>query len=404
MLPFKVIVAVALLLGTAALPRPAQAASFKTRHSFTGGTDGAGPYTAPIFLNGMLYGATSAGGTGCEACGTIYKLDPETGAESTLYSFQGGADGAGPVALIAVDGVLYGTTSGGGNKRCRGDGCGTVFKLDPATGAETILHVFRGHEDGAQPNALMFRNGLLYGTTATGGGKFGTLPCCSTLFSIDPATGTETILHEFRGAHGSEPAAAFFAGNSLYGTDDGGGQFKDGAIFRLDMKSGKFSNRYSFTGNADGLEPYGLTRNGDIFYGATSDDSFGCCGGGTIFSFDSKSRIETVLYNFPYDYAIQQASGPLTYAEGKIYGTMATGGSEVPPGCDGDNEGCGEVFSIDPNTGAKSIVWAIENRNVGLYMYGGVTYHHGKLYGTTVSGGGTGCGGSGCGTVFMVKP
>jgi uncharacterized repeat protein (TIGR03803 family) len=402
MLLFKVVTA--LLLVAAALPRPAPAASFKTLHSFTGGTDGAGPYTAPIFLNGMLYGATSAGGTGCVACGTIYKLDPETGAESTLYSFQGGADGAGPVALIAVDGVLYGTTSGGGNKRCRGEGCGTVFKLDPATGAETILHVFRGHEDGAQPSALMFRNGLLYGTTATGGGKFGTLPCCSTLFSIDPATGTETILHEFRGGHGSEPAAAFFSGDSIYGTNGGGGHPDYGSIFKLDTKSGKFSRRFDFTQSADGEGPYGLTRNGDIFYGATSDDSFGCCGGATIFSFDTKTRVETVLYNFPFTDQDEEASGPLTYAEGKIYGTMLTGGPQAPPGCDGFDEGCGEIFAIDPKTGAKTIVYAIQSPAVGDGIYGGVTYHHGKLYGTTVSGGGTGCGGAGCGTVFAIKP
>ncbi len=104
MLPFKVVTA--LLLVAAALPRPAPAASVKTLHNFTAGADGANPNTAPIFLNGMLYGATTAGGTGCGSCGTIYKLDPETGAESILYSFKGGTDGAWPAALIAVDGVL----------------------------------------------------------------------------------------------------------------------------------------------------------------------------------------------------------------------------------------------------------------------------------------------------------
>ena len=54
-----------------------------------------------------------------------------------VYSFQGQSDGAYPQAgLISVGGMLYGTTQNGGNKNrdakhC-GDGCGTVFAINPS--------------------------------------------------------------------------------------------------------------------------------------------------------------------------------------------------------------------------------------------------------------------------------
>jgi uncharacterized repeat protein (TIGR03803 family) len=52
---------------------------------------------------------------------------PLSGAESVVYSFQGGSDGADPyVGLVALDGTLYGTTGSGGAKSM-----GTVFSVTP---------------------------------------------------------------------------------------------------------------------------------------------------------------------------------------------------------------------------------------------------------------------------------
>ena len=67
-------------------------------------------------------------------------------------------------------GNLYGTTWNGGSTACN-LGCGTVFKLAPPAksgGAwtETVLHNWPS--SGQNPNAsiVVFRNGLLYGTTS----------------------------------------------------------------------------------------------------------------------------------------------------------------------------------------------------------------------------------------------
>jgi uncharacterized repeat protein (TIGR03803 family) len=79
-------------------------------------------------VNGTLYGTTLDGGDTACNCGTVFSLDPGTGAEKVLYSFLGDRiDGAGPYAgLINVMGTLYGTTYGGGKHNH-----GTAFSLKP---------------------------------------------------------------------------------------------------------------------------------------------------------------------------------------------------------------------------------------------------------------------------------
>jgi uncharacterized repeat protein (TIGR03803 family) len=118
-----------------------------TLHAFQGGSDGALPNGGLIDgKNGNFYGTTVDGGSnsGCQGCGVIFKIAPD-GAETVLYSFQGGNDGAGPSGSLLKDkaGNLFGTTLGGGNACSLSGGCGTVFKLAP-DGTETVLFVESG--------------------------------------------------------------------------------------------------------------------------------------------------------------------------------------------------------------------------------------------------------------------
>ena len=100
--------------------------------------------------------------------------------ERVIYRFQGGADGAVPLAgLTSIGGTLYGTTEEGGIN-CD-VGCGTVFALAPPAvpgGAwtETVIYRFTGYYDGALPEAgLVAIGGTLYGTTLEGGRAGGTV-------------------------------------------------------------------------------------------------------------------------------------------------------------------------------------------------------------------------------------
>lgn len=100
--------------------------------SFAGHKNGAEPEASLIDVNGVLYGTTFTGGTSRKGsnAGTVFSIDPSTGAETVLYSFCGNwrscpGDGRLPAAsLIDIKGKLYGTTSGGGV-----DSSGTVFLL-----------------------------------------------------------------------------------------------------------------------------------------------------------------------------------------------------------------------------------------------------------------------------------
>src|SRR5579863_6449804 len=182
-------------------------------HSFAGGPDGFGPECGLLDVNRTLYGTTTNGGASGD--GTVFAITTR-GTETMLHSFAGGPDGAHPKAgLINVDGRLYGTTDRGGANCVSSGGCGTVFTVT-TSGAETVLYSFKGGADGAYPTqaALLDVNGTLYGTSKLGG-KYDR----GTVFSIT-TSGKETVLHSFRGGtDGVYPYGGLIdVDGALYGT------------------------------------------------------------------------------------------------------------------------------------------------------------------------------------------
>lgn len=329
--------------------------------------DGANPYGNMIEANLLLYGTTANGGnvTDClhsSGCGTVFSFNTGNGAEKLLYTFCSSgpncADGADPEgALVYVNGLLYGTTSdGGGNILCNNHGCGTVFSLDPNTGVETVLHSFLGGTDGAHPSGgMMSLNGKLYGTTREGGGAgcngFG----CGTLFSLDPNTGAETVLYSFCSqancADGEIPNGNLVSVNgTLYGTTYSGGSTNCasscGVVFSLDPGTGAEAVLYSFLGGGagDGQWPNaGLIAVDGILYGTTTAGGNGAYGG-TVFSLDPGTGAETVLYSFcdaSYCPDGETPNATLTYIGSALCGTTSYGGAYCQ-----DNSGCGTVFEL----------------------------------------------------------
>jgi hypothetical protein len=125
------------LIGLTLFVVPAtQGQTLSVIHNFSGPSDGANPYAGlTIDGAGNLYGTTvhSAGGYGgvfkLKSSGSGFILDP-------LYSFTGGSDGIGPYGrvIFGPDGSLYGSAVSGGQAGCTYDqwvGCGTIFKLQP---------------------------------------------------------------------------------------------------------------------------------------------------------------------------------------------------------------------------------------------------------------------------------
>jgi uncharacterized repeat protein (TIGR03803 family) len=214
---------------------------------FTGGADGALPFAAPLFRDGVLYGTTVFGGTGScvttfgTGCGTVFKVVGNQ--ETVLHSFQNQADGGNPAGPLIADssGNLYGTAVLGGDLNCQPGGggippgCGVVFKVSPS-GQETVLYTFTDGADGAWPSANLVRDsaGNLYGTAALGGDlTCGSGMGCGTVFKIDTA-GNFSVLQTFRGSDGSYPLALVQDNQGvLYGVAEVSGPADKGVVYRL---------------------------------------------------------------------------------------------------------------------------------------------------------------------------
>jgi uncharacterized repeat protein (TIGR03803 family) len=360
-------------------------------HTFTG-SDGSAPYGGLVRdKKGNLYGTTYlGGGTGCGGfgCGVVFKL-ASSGKETVLYSFSGGTDGRYPVAGLVRDatGNLYGTTTEGGNTNSCQDGCGVVFKLDPA-GKQTVLYSFNGATDEGIPYSGLIRDtsGNLYGTT--------THSYNGTAFKLDP-TGTETLLHHFGGRY---DAAAPFAGlvrdeaGNLYGTTVLGGDKSCycGAVFKLDA-TGAETILHKFTGR-DGANPYAsLVRDkAGNFYGTTYQGGGTGCGGhgcGTVFLLDTGGR-ESVLHSFTGKDGQSPYAGLVRDRAGNFYGTTYLGGAS----------GVGVVYKLTP-AGKETVLHSFTGTDGATPWAGLIRDAAGNLYGTTAQGGVTGQG-----VVFKLTP
>jgi uncharacterized repeat protein (TIGR03803 family) len=409
-------------------------------YTFQGPPDSGSPFAGLLAgTNGEFYGTTFAGGkTESGQAGTVFEVS-SSGTESVLYYFTGGTDGAGPQAgLIAgKGGVLYGDTDygGGGYSNCT-YGCGTVFELTPSGSgySERVIYAFQGGSDGANPLAslLIDKSGALYGTTVSGGR---TTACvltdgtagCGTAFKLTPSGSsyTETVLHSFQGGNdGAVPTATLIADASgaLYGTtNDGGGAGACtsasgttgcGTAFKLTPAGSSYTERvlYSFKGGTnDGSRPWSALlavkslKSPLMLVGTTEQGGGSGCGGpgcGTVFAV-STSGSERVLHSFgvvPGDGRLPyNMNGLYTDTSGALYGTTYLG--------DTARAGCGTAFKLTPSGSGytESVLYSFKGarRSDGCRPFGSLTADAaGTLYGTTSSGGTR----KNYGIVFKVSP
>jgi uncharacterized repeat protein (TIGR03803 family) len=340
--------------------------------------------------DGNFYGTTAFGGTNGEN-GTVFQITP-AGGLTILHSF-GGPDGASPWAGLAQgsDGLLYGTTQGGGTN---GD-FGTVFRMT-TNGEFTLLHSF-GALGGKSPQAALVQgsDGSFYGTTAFGG----TNGDNGTVFKITPS-GVFTSLLSFNGTNGRRPLASLVQGRdgNFYGTTSQGGaaydgilSFGHGTLFQL-TPNGNLTSLHSFT-ETDGEGPEaGLVEGSDgNFYGTTL--SGGATGdNGTVFRMTPAGAL-TTLHSFNgqdgnYPVAILAPGG-----DGNLYGT--TWGDRRFSG----TNTFGTIFRITPE-GVLTTLLSFGETNGASPVAGLVHSTDGTFYGTTFEGGA-----GGDGTIYrLVEP
>jgi uncharacterized repeat protein (TIGR03803 family) len=215
----------------------------KILHRFNPQVDGSNPQALVRDSAGNLYGAAQSPEVivnTCDGelagCGTIFELDT-AGVFTVLYKSPGLAYGAFPSGRLRRDtsGDIRGVMELNGTS----DGpYGAVFDLK-TNGKLTVLHNFWGGQSGLYPNAgVLDVDGVLYGTTTEGGD----LNChwgsgrdagttCGVLYQIGK-TGQYTVLHRFAGAASGDGAWPGFpttgeltlgADGSIYGVTPYGG-------------------------------------------------------------------------------------------------------------------------------------------------------------------------------------
>ena len=452
----------AFLVPLAANAQTLQTFAFPSGSSTDPAPQGARSFAGLIMEGGFLYGTTSSGANiyttspdGCgwsNGCGTVFKINPATGARTTIYEFcptLSCPGGGHPLAgLTFLGGAFYGTAEGGGTGAPSGAGSGTVFKLTKpvspgAPWTETAIYSFcslNGCADGATPLAGLVADkaGNLYGTTYGGGAN-----SYGTVFELNPNTGVLTTLYSFCSltncADGNHPYAGviFGKGGNLYGTTYGGGA-GNGTVFRIAFatKNPKFTTLYAFPTVScppnrcypDGQFPVaGLVSDAQgALYGTAG--AGGANNYGVVFKLTPPASgnvwTPSVLYNFcslnncadGYD----PVAGLAFDSTGLLYGTTEFGGA-------GPSYNAGTAFRLDPTSGSLTTLFSFYGALTGKCPNSCFTaYASGSqpaagltvvsqdsaivLYGTTSQGGTTALKStcntdfSGCGTVFALTP
>jgi uncharacterized repeat protein (TIGR03803 family) len=352
------------------------AAGFKTIFTFNG-TDGNGPQGAMTAVDGVLYGTTAGGGKYDR--GVVFRLKP-SGSEKVVHDFN--TDGRNPTgSLLALKGILYGTTSYGGKKDS-----GTIFAMQ-LDGKHRWSYDFKGGWDGDAPNGgLVELKGALYGTTVGGGNYYKNAGC----FYRVTLSGKETVLRAFDGGpNGGNPNGDLVVyKNGLYGTTFDGvlpSNAFGGTVFRLTSSGGE-TVLHRFVANNDASNPEdGLVLLNGVFYGTAQTG--GKYGLGAVFSITPAGK-ERVLHSFGNGSDGSFPQEPLVAYNGNLYGTTPDGGTDH----------YGTVFEVTPS-GKETVLYNFTGGADGGEPKAGLVVLNGTLYGTTTTGAS-----SNYGTAFALTP
>ncbi len=408
-----------------------QSANYRVIHNFSGYPNHTAHTIGPVIFDkaGNMYGVGITGGAYDD--GAAYELSPDghgNWTETILYDFCQNfdglscLDGESPSAGLAIDasGNLYGTTGFGGTGNELGSGGGIAFELSPPVqrgGAwtETVLYNFcsdfandtclDGGPD-VKSQMVLDRAGNLYGTTAEGGGGYGSFSGGGVAFELSPGTGgwAETIIYNFCSVlhnnlcldgQGPIGGVTFDKSGSLFGTTSSTGNGNaetGGTLYQLRKSGSGWVFRLLATvppAHQPSIPeaPVSFDSDGNLY--STLSSVYG-----GVFQRNAKTG-KVRVFAFDKGDGFEPLGGVYVDANtGAIYGTNSDGGV-----------GPGNVFEIDPN-GGITILHSFCNGSTGPNCTDGdqpwatlVPDASGNLYGTTQFGGT-----ANLGIIFEIKP
>jgi hypothetical protein len=309
-----------------------------------------------------------------------------------------------------------------------------LVSIASADWKERVLYSFQGlPNDGSYPaGGVVFDHaGNLYGATTDGGANnCPGIAQCGTVFQLQaPAqkggAWTENLLYVFKGVNsndGNTPVGGviFDQAGNLYGTTAYGGtgncmlfgsRVGCGTVYEMTppkQKGGAWTETvlHSFQSGKDGYFPWGDLTFGSAgnLYGATQyGGGYGSCNApyyqycGTVFELSPPKTkggkwTEQVLYAFKSGKDGANPNGGLLLdSKGTIYGTTFYGGNETGE-CNGGSggTGCGTVFALRPskNNGSwtQRMLHRFNGKDGATPVTGVVFGVNGELFGTTYAG------------------
>jgi uncharacterized repeat protein (TIGR03803 family) len=215
--------------GQSASAKPGRVSTLVDLTPSTGET----PYSGLVLASdGNFYAVTTAGGAGHH--GTVLRITP-SGATSVVYSFPRGGDRFIPSAPLVQgsDGALYGLETGDG------DNVAIIYRVT-LDGQFSQLHTF---DDQFPSKLILGRDGVLYGTTV-GGGPSG----LGQLYRISN-DGVLTVIASLDESTPNTPQGPPLEGDdgNFYIAAGGGGSHGFGGLVQV-TPSGTVTTLYEFPG------------------------------------------------------------------------------------------------------------------------------------------------------------
>ena len=323
---------------------------------FTAG-DGRGPYSGLAQGDdGVLYGTTSGGGTA--DCGAVFKVHSDGSGYTLLKQFNG-TDGKNPEAGLAGGGAtLYGTTCYGAISNY-----GTLFKINTDGSGYSPLKTFTSYDDGVLPATVP----VLSSSTLYGGLNYGKIFYINTDGSGYGFLPIETS--------GGLPRSVLLDGATLYGTEmEGGPSYYSGMVYKINTDGSGLTVLKAMGGDVGGWPTGPLVLAGKTLYGTAYGSGTYYCG--TVFKVNTDGTGFSVLKQFTGGSDGGYPEAGLVLCGDTLYGTAARGGSS----------GSGIVFKIK-TSGLDFVVLKDFSGSDGRYPYGNLVLSGTNLCGTTMYGG-----------------
>ena len=268
-----------------------------------------------------------------------------------------------------------------------------------------VIYSFAGDEDGEYADTDLETDsaGNIYGTTVLGGDFGG-----GTVFQLTPTPNgwVHTVLYSFTGgADGGEPykGVTLDREGNLYGTAVTGGSGSCeggcGVVYKLTNSGGTWTQSviHAFTGGDDGSGPGArvtVDQSGNV-YGMTPTG--GASGLGTIYKIH---QVANGTWTFRVIHTFTGGSdggsgsaGRMILRDGHLYGAATTGGAY----------GSGVVFELTPRGVGDwhfRTIYSFQGQPDGSFPYGALLFDRsGSVYGTTYYGGA-----NGIGAVYKLSP